>query len=99
MLEASQKFENTLNQCNSWLDRTEKDLSPDKYKLEPLELIVAEKNIEQILVNCLIWCKLICAMHLLIYILSIELKKRHSEFQRRKIIRFGKKCSDCICIL
>jgi len=50
MYEASQKFEHTLNQCNSWLDRSEKDLSPDKYKLEPLELIVAENNVEQILV-------------------------------------------------
>lgn len=50
MHEASQKFENTLNQCNSWLDNSEKDLSPDKYKLEPLELIVAEKNVEKILV-------------------------------------------------
>jgi len=50
MHEASQKFENSLNQCNVWLDRCEKDLSPDKYKLEPLELIVAEKNVEKILV-------------------------------------------------
>jgi len=50
MNEASQKFENSLNQCNVWLDRSEKDLSPDKYKLEPLELIVAEKNVEKILV-------------------------------------------------
>lgn len=50
MHEASQKFENTLNQCNLWLDRSEKDLLPDKYKIEPLELIVAEKNVEQILV-------------------------------------------------
>jgi len=50
MHEASQKFENSLNQCNVWLDRSEKDLSPDKYKLEPLELIVAEKNVEKILV-------------------------------------------------
>lgn len=50
MHEASQKFENTLNECNLWLDRSEKDLSPDKYKLEPLELILAEKNLEQILV-------------------------------------------------
>lgn len=51
MFEASQKFENTLNQCNSWLDRSEKDLSPDKYKIEPLEMIMAEKNVEQILVR------------------------------------------------
>jgi len=51
MHEASQKFENSLNQCNVWLDRSEKDLSPDKYKLEPLELIVAEKNFEKILVR------------------------------------------------
>lgn len=50
MYEASQKFENTLNQCNLWLDRSEKDLSPDKYKIEPLEMIMAEKNVEQILV-------------------------------------------------
>lgn len=50
MHEASQKFENTLNECNIWLDRTEKDHSPDKYKLEPLELMLAEKNVEQILV-------------------------------------------------
>lgn len=51
MYEASEKFEHTLNQCNSWLDRCEKDLSPDKYNLEPLELIVAENNVEQILVR------------------------------------------------
>lgn len=51
MHEASQKFENSLNQCNIWLDRSEKDLSPDKFKLEPLELIVAEKNVEKILVR------------------------------------------------
>jgi len=50
MHETSQKFENILNQCNLWLDRTEKDLSPDKYKLEPLELVVAEKNLEKITV-------------------------------------------------
>lgn len=50
MHEASQKFENTLNQCTLWLDRIEKDLSPDKFKLEPLELIVAEKNVENVLV-------------------------------------------------
>lgn len=50
MHEASQKFEQTLNQCNSWLDRSEKDLSPEKYKFEPLESIVAEKNMENILV-------------------------------------------------
>lgn len=51
MHEASLKFENSLTQCNVWLDRSEKDLSPDKYKLEPLELIVAEKNVEKILVR------------------------------------------------
>lgn len=50
MHEASQKFENSLNHCNSWLDRMEKDLSPVKYKFEPLELIMAEKNVEQIMV-------------------------------------------------
>lgn len=50
MHEASQKFEQTLNQCNSWLDRSEKELSPEKYKFEPLESIVAEKNVENILV-------------------------------------------------
>lgn len=50
MHEASQKFEKILNQCNSWLDRCEKDLASDKYKTEPLELIVAEKNVENILV-------------------------------------------------
>lgn len=54
MFEASQKFENTLNQCNLWLDRSEKDLSPDRYKVEPLETIVAEKNVELILVWSLI---------------------------------------------
>jgi len=51
MHEASQKFENSLNQCNVWLDRSEKDLSPDKYKLEPLEFSIAEKNVEKILVK------------------------------------------------
>jgi len=51
MYEASQKFENSLNQCNVWLDRCEKDLSPDKYKLEPLTFIIAEKNFEKILVK------------------------------------------------
>jgi len=51
MYEASQKFGNSLNQCNVWLDRNEKDLSTDKYNLEPLELIVAEKNFEKILVE------------------------------------------------
>lgn len=50
MYEASQKFENSLNHCNLWLDRIEKDLSPVKYEFEPLELITAEKNVEQILV-------------------------------------------------
>lgn len=50
MLNASQKFEKILNQCKMWLDRSEKDLSLDKFKFEPLELIVAEKNVEQILV-------------------------------------------------
>lgn len=50
MHEASQKFESTLNQCNSWLDRCEKEISSDKFKVEPLELIVAERNVEHILV-------------------------------------------------
>lgn len=50
MHDASQKFENILNKCNIWLDRSEKDLSPDKFKLEPLELTIAEKNFEHILV-------------------------------------------------
>lgn len=51
MHEASQKFENTLNQCNIWLEHNENDLSPDKYKIEPLESTVAEKNVEQVLVR------------------------------------------------
>jgi len=46
MHEASQKFENSLNQCNLWLDHKEKDLVSDKYKIEPLESVVAEKNFE-----------------------------------------------------
>lgn len=53
MYEASQKFENALNQCTLWLDRSEKDISSDKYKIEPLEMNVAEKNVENILVYCL----------------------------------------------
>lgn len=48
LYEASQKFEHTLNQCNLWLERSEKELLPEKYKLEPLELIVAEKNVENL---------------------------------------------------
>lgn len=64
MYEASQKFEHTLNYCNLWLERIEKELLPEKYKLEPLELIVAEKNVE----NILVWfCLIIRILH---YILS-----------------------------
>lgn len=51
MYEASQKFENTRNLCNTWLDRNEKDLSPGEYKIEPLESIIAEKNLEKNLVR------------------------------------------------
>jgi hypothetical protein len=91
MHEVTQKFENTLNQCNLWLDRSEKDLLPDKYQLEPLELIVAEKNFEQISVKYLILNKLICSTYLLNYLFSLEFKNRHSEFQRLEIGRFGKK--------